>query len=530
MRDAYEEALETLVGLGVERALILQGPAPLKARISHGFDSALQWSDQVSLGILERSLEGEPLLVGDVSSTPFAERASVQLTGICSVICVPFWSPSSRILGLLYVDTRSLKNAFTRTTMNAVLSCARRLERTLYGGPVREPDRPVDKKAVSHAPPQAQQGAKLGLRRSGASASLSSPPSTTTGPLQPNRQQASPRSLVVFLRAFSTLIASGINIHRSLVILGQHETDEALRQTCTFLAAKVATGSKLSASMLQCPGIFQSFDCSIVQVGEQCGALDRVLVELADLRERQLNYQMRLKNALAYPLLVSALSLVGLLLAPPLVLRGQLELIRQIGQEPPMITKILMGLSDAMVSPVAWVLAVACVALTFWSIRRSPQLQAKVTEMVERLPIVRRLLLNVGCSRFAHGLALTYKVGIPIEQCLILSTQLSGLNDLQRELPALQSALRQGHGFASMLAGSQCLPISFAALTRAGEESGKLDTLLAWISRFYEMEFETDLDGLLSLLQPLLILVIGLMVGVLLLATLLPMVNLVQQL
>lgn len=136
MRDAYREALDTLIELGAERALILQGPAPLRATLSYGFDSEALWSDQVSLSLLESSLKGEPLLVADVNETPLADRWSIQVSGIRSVVCVPFWSPSSRVLGLIYADTRDLKAAFTRVTMNSVLSAARRLERTLYGAPV----------------------------------------------------------------------------------------------------------------------------------------------------------------------------------------------------------------------------------------------------------------------------------------------------------------------------------------------------------------------------------------------------------
>jgi type II secretory pathway component PulF len=534
VRDAYREALDTLIELGAERALILQGPAPLRATLTHGFESDVSWSDQVSLSLLERSLEGEPLLVADINETPMADRWSVQVSGIRSVVCVPFWSPSSRVLGLIYADTRSMKEAFSRSTMNAVLSAARRLERTLYGGaiPGIQHRGPIWDETPKLSEPVSETGISLGLRRQAprpkAVAPVASPSvqQLDLGKLgRPNE-----RSLVVFLRSLSTLINAGISIHRALTILGQHESDLALRQTCQFLAARVSGGNNLSSSMSQCPQIFQRFDCSIIQVGERSGALDRVLVELAQLRERQFDSKMQLRSALVYPAFLCSLSMAALLLAPPFVLRGQMELMRQLGQQPPLLTKAFILLSDILSSPLGWLAIAAAVGSLAWTMARHPQLREKLQDRISQLPVLKRLLLHSGCARFAHGLALTYKVGIPIDQCLSLATRLSGLRALEDELPLLLAGIKGGLNFSETLSQSKVLPHSFAALTRAGEESGKLDTLLEWISKFYEMEFETNLESLLSMLQPILILTMGVMIGLLLLATLLPMVSLVQQL
>ena len=159
--------------------------------------------------------------------------------------------------GLIYADTRSMKEAFSRSTMNAVLSAARRLERTLYGGAIPGISHrgPIWDETPKLSEPLSETGISLGLRRQAprpkAVAPVASPSvqQLDLGKLgRPNE-----RSLVVFLRSLSTLINAGISIHRALAILGQHESDLALRQTCQFLAARVSGGNNLSSSMSQCP-------------------------------------------------------------------------------------------------------------------------------------------------------------------------------------------------------------------------------------------------------------------------------------
>lgn len=488
MADPYREVVQTLVGLGAERVLVLQGPQPLQPRLLHGFDGQTCWKDQVSLGVLERSFQGEPLLLGDVRNSPLGERWSVQVNNICSLVCVPFWSPSSRILGLLYADTRK---AFSRETMAAMQRCARRLEQALYGAP------PVPDAAPPPPQPQVVSGRKLGLR------AAERPPAPARP--APRRAARPSPSRAVSLRSLATMMAAGLPIERCLQVLAQH--DGAYQS----VHDRVCQGQPLSQAMAA-SGAFPVLESALVEVGERSGCLDRVLEQLAETREKMDRAQRHLQSSLTYPLMLCALCLLALVLAPPLVLQGQFELLRQSGQQPPWLTQMVIALSRG---PVLLLLA----AGLWW-------LRTRVQPM--RLPVVRSLLLQQGAARLARSLAMTYRVGVPITQGLGLAVRASGAPWLEADLSRATSLLVQGEKMSAVVAQFSQLPPSFQALVAAGEECGKLDTTLDWVARFFESEFENRLEAVLSLLQPLLILVMGGLIGLLLLATLLPMVSLVQ--
>ena len=450
MADPYREVLQALVGLGAERVLVLQGPQPLQPKLIHGFQG--QWQDHIDLSRLQER--------------PVSDERS---------ICVPFWSPSSRILGFLYADTRK---AFRRETLSAVQRCARKLEQALYGAAPP----PVLR---SPGPPRDTPGRKLGLRSA----------RPTPAPVQPRRD---PAERPVLLRSLATMLAAGLPIDRALHGLSRQHS------VCAELCAKVSAGGPLSQAMNE-SGHFAPFESALVEVGERSGCLDKVLAQLAEISEKQARARLRLHSALAYPLLLSALSLAALVLAPPLVLRGQLELL----PHPPLLTRLLM-------SGIAGPLLLALLALAFVSVRSRYQ----------RWPLWR----SWAGARFAQALAITYRVGVPFNKGLELAARASQLPDWQEQLPLAQQALAEGRPISQVLSCLRSLPGCFRALVGAGEECGKLDSTLDWVARFLESEFENRLESLLNLLQPLLILVMGVWTGVLLLATLLPMVELVQNL
>lgn len=471
-------------------------------------------------------MQGEPLLLGDIAHSDLANRWSVEVTGIRSVVCVPFWSPSSRILGLLYADTRAMSAAFTRATMSAVQNCARHLERSLYGGP--PPEAQVHEQPARPRPlPVTTGGRKLGLKGESASLPAGQPKASSASKFA---GRANSQSLSVFVRSLATMVRAGLGVAGALDVLSKHENDPALRQASAQISESLQAGAPLSASMARHPQIFERFDCALVEVGERSGNLDLVLHELANFRESMARARLRLQSALVYPALLSTFCLLAVFLAPPFVLRGQMEMLRQSGQQLPWLTLVLVRLSDFLCSGAGiFVAALATLSLAF-VLRRRPRWSEAIRRRLWRLPVLGRLRLHAGCSRFARGLSLTYKVGIPVTQCLTLATRLADLPELDRDLPYCLQAMNEGQSIANVLSQATVLPSNFSSLVRAGEEAGKLDALLEWVARFYEAEFEDNLERLLSILQPLLIGLMGGLVGLLLLATLLPMVKLVQQL
>lgn len=533
MLDPYGDALQTLIGLGADRALVLQGPAPLQVRHSHGFAEEQPWTDQVSLGLLERSLQGEPLLLADVRDTGWLERWSVEVTGIQSVVCVPFWSPSSRIVGILYADTLSLRNAFTRATMDAVQHCARKLERALYGGPpLPDPAIPVQAEETEPLEPaRALEGHRLGLKRASRSAApAQSGPTKARSPRVPRPR---PASLVRFFRCLATLLAAGVPLVRSLQVLSRQAEDAALAGLCRELGARIETGVAVHLALEGYPHIFERFDCCLAEVGESAGALPDLLHQLADFREKLLQGNLRIVSALVYPCAVASLGLAFLTLGTPLLLRGQLQMLRATGQPMPLLTSAFLWLSDALSYPEIWALG-SCILLvgTVSAMRagRQPRSRRLWWARALRLPWLGRMLWNLSLARFAHGLGLLLGVGIPLPRALRLAARLTDNPELVESVPLALDGIDDGLTLAGSLERMQTLPPAFLQMVTAGEESGKLDRLLAWMGKLYELELENDLETVLSLIEPLLLLLLGVLVAAILLATLLPMVGVLNAL
>lgn len=525
MADNYREAVQTLVKLGAERVLILRGPAPMKPSFSHGFDDQCQWSDQVSMGVVERSLAGEAVMVADIEQSPLFERWSVQLSGIRSVVCLPFWSPSSRVLGLLYIDTKSPHKTFGREAIAAMQRCAQMLEGSLH----RQPAVGSGKAVESPKEP----GVRLGLRRAKSPANPAIKGESTNSPAALcNGKRVDGRALSVFTRSLATMMRAGIAIDRSLGLLSQQSESAALASACRIMQQSVSRGERLSAAMHKTQ-VFEAFECALVEVGERTGSLDRVLLQMAELREKAVDSNLRLRSSLAYPAFLFLASLTAMLLAPPLVLRGQFELLRQSGGAIPLPTQLMVSLSDFLLSPLGWVLVLSSSVGLIWLWRRVRNQENWRQWFYARLvdaPVVGPVLLWAGCSLFARSLSISYRVGLPLHQGLQLAARVCAVPQIQRDIPKCLAALDQGASVSKTLEKIACLPSSFVGLVAAGQECGRLDSTLDWVANFFEMEFEASLDSSLALIQPVLIGLMGFLTALLLLVTLLPMATLLEKL
>lgn len=241
------------MSLGAERVLVLQGPEPMRVCAAYGIKDELPWTDQVSLSLLQKSLgEGECVLLGDAQASSLADRWSVAVSEIRSVLCVPFWSPSSRIVGILYADTRSRAGAFSKKAMETMQTCARNLERALYGG--SQAALPAQKTLIDERPRQRQPGGSLGLRPAATAAQAATP-----APKEKKAGTPDDRAVTVFYRSLATMVTAGLPITRSLDILGRHSDDKALQTITQQLANKVSSGSPIAAAMAFHPQAFGRF-------------------------------------------------------------------------------------------------------------------------------------------------------------------------------------------------------------------------------------------------------------------------------
>lgn len=523
--EPFQDALRTLMDLGAERILVLQGPEPMRVCAAYGIKDEVPWTDQVSLSLLQKSLgEGECVLLGDAQTTSLADRWSVAVSEIRSVLCVPFWSPSSRIVGILYADTRSRAGVFTKKAMETMQSCARNLERALYGG---SQALAPQKTLIDEQPRQRRPSGSLGLR-----------PVASARPAEPTREEKfrgipDGRAVTVFYRSLATMVGAGLPISRSLDILGRHSDDRALQTITQQLANKVSAGSPISAAMSVYPQAFGRFDTRLVQLGEKTGCLHFVLDRLAVHREKIHGTQLKIRSALTYPAMILCLCLVLLILGPPYLLEGQFRLIRESHQAIPWLTRLLMLFSDFVRSPLGLASllggAVALVSVARFAWRRD-DVRERAFEWAQRAPGLGQALKTLATARFSRSLALSYKVGLSVTDSFGLAAQNTENPQLDRSIGQAVEALKSGSGLAASLDSIGFFPTLFIQSLHAAEEAGNIDGMMEWTARLYEVELESSLETFLSLIEPVLMMGMGILVGLVLLATLLPMVNVLQSL
>lgn len=512
-QDAFRSLERTL---DAERILILfdrDGIGELACVESKGLDGPWRTSS-VSLSLIERVMQtGMPLLSGDLREDPdFQESSSALITGIRSVLCVPIQDADRKVRGLLYADHCNRAVVFSSTTLMNVCSLARDLEAQLWQlvrRPVPEAEAPP-KPALPSPPPLPS-----------ARKSYEAPRLAGKAPDKPLR--LSHRAMVQLMRSMPVLFNAGVPMARALGVLGQTEP------ACRAMMLEVEKGNPLWVAMQKASSSFTNFQIKLVKVGEQSGSLIEVLFRLADHEERRHAFALKLRSALTYPAVLFVLCLGMILIAPPFLLKGQLKMLDQVGGELPWLTRALFFFSDGrVVLAIGAGMIALCVGFGAWI--RTPVGRYQLDRLMLEMPRVGRLWRLAAVAHFAQALALQLKVGVSLLEAVPASGAAAGSPVLEKRLKASVEALRQGCSLEASLAQADFFPRGFLATVNAGEEAGNVALTLEWLARMTVLELEAVLEMAAAALEPLMMLAMGIMAGLVCLATLLPMVKLVQNL
>ena len=312
-------------------------------------------------------------------------------------------------------------------------------------------------------------------------------------------------------------------------ILVEQTQNRALSKTILEVKAEVEKGASLSEAMAKFPKAFSELYVSMVRAGEIGGLLDETLIRLADTIEAQVELRSKIRSAMMYPTAVMGL-VVLIVTAMLLFIVPMFEnLYADLGGELPVPTKILLALSQIITK--FWYMALAATIGTVVGFRRwiaGEKGRAHFDAIKLKLPVFGGLVHKTAIARFAHTMAALTRTGVPILQTMDIVAATSGNAVVARAVKDVQSSLKEGESLAAPLANHPVFPPMVVQMMAVGEETGALDTMLEKVGDFYDKEVETLVEGLTSLIEPLLIVVLGITVGGMLIALYLPMFNVIN--
>ena len=369
------------------------------------------------------------------------------------------------------------------------------------------PTKVKEKAAKKGAVPQAARGGAVGRRRKAGAI--------------PNKQ------LTQFTRQLSTLIDAGLPIVRSLRILEQQQKPGAMRLAIRLVADDVEEGRPLSEAMTTHPKAFNRLYCNMIRAGELGGVLDLVLQRLAEFLERSEALKRKVIGAMLYPAAVITFA-GGIVLAIMLVVIPKFEQIfAEMGQDLPAMTATLMTVSRWVQFP-GFIVILATPVVIYMALKllkMSPQGRYGVDAFFMNVPVFGQIIRKTAVARFTRTMGTLLGAGVPILEALNITRETAGNEVFSRALLTVHDGIREGESFAEPLRQAKIVEPMVVNMIDVGEETGKQDQMLDKIADVYDEEVQTLVDSMVSLLEPAMVIVLGMIVGYIVIALFMPMVG-----
>lgn len=329
--------------------------------------------------------------------------------------------------------------------------------------------------------------------------------------------------LGVATRQLATMLTAGMPLDEALVMVAEQQTQGSLGSVLTRVRDDVLQGSALHLALQAHPNIFSPLYTNMVQVGEASGTLDKVLLQLAEFTDEQAKFNSQLKAALTYPLLMFLVGSGVLLFLMTFVVPKITRMLEDLEQALPLPTLLLMSFSSFLAA-YWWLLLIIGIGCLWVARRFSLTARGRFwfDQNKYRLPLLGPLALQNATARFARTTATLLHSGVPLLTALEIVENLLGNNYLQRALEIVREKVTEGAGLSEPLFDAGVFPAMLPQMAAVGERSGELEGMLFKVAEIYEHQVQTRLNGLMALLEPLMILVMGTVVGFIVLAILLP--------
>ena len=346
----------------------------------------------------------------------------------------------------------------------------------------------------------------------------------------PRGKKISGKDLALFTRQLSTMLRAGVPLMQCFDIVGRGHSNPSMSRLLNDIRSDVETGTSLNQAFRKYPLYFDALFCNLVSAGEQAGILETLLDRLATYQEKTIALKSKIKKALFYPTMIILVAILVTSIIMIFVIPAFKSVFTSFGADLPAPTLIVMAMSDFFVK--YWYLllfgTLGAVYFLYQSWRRSPTVQMAVDRMLLRPPVIGALIHKATVARWTRTLATTFAAGVPLVEALDSVGPASGNAVYKEATRQIQNEVNIGTSLAQSMQNSGVFPPMAVQMTAIGEESGSLDTMLSKVADYYEREVDDTVDALASLIEPLIMVVLGGIIGSIVVAIYLPIFKLGQ--
>lgn len=344
-------------------------------------------------------------------------------------------------------------------------------------------------------------------------------------------KSVSHKDVVILSRQVATLFEAQVSALRVFRLLASEVGNKYLTEVMTEVADDLQGGSPISKALARHPRVFSTFYVNMVRAGEESGKLSEVFGFLADYLDRTYEVMSKAQNALIYPAFVVVTFIAVMALMLTMVIPRISQILLDSGQDVPIYTKIVIGLSDFLVHYGAFILVALVVGGVFWyRSLQTPEGRYFTDDLKIRIPYLGDLYEKLYLSRIADNFATMLVSGVPVVESVDITASVVGNAVYERVLKQVGEDVKGGASISDALSRHPQIPGIMIAMIRVGEETGELGSILNTLAKFYRREVMTAVDTLVDLIEPLMIVFLGLGVGTLLAAVLIPIYNLASSL
>jgi len=339
-----------------------------------------------------------------------------------------------------------------------------------------------------------------------------------------------PMDIALFTRQMATMMGSGVPLLQSFDIIGEGFDNPNMRKLVDDIKQEVAAGNSLANSLRKKPQYFDDLYCNLVDAGEQSGALETLLDRVATYKEKTESLKAKIKKAMTYPIAVVVVAvIVSAILLIKVVPQFQ-SVFASFGAELPAFTQMVIGLSEILQK--WWILFLIAMFIIAFFLKelhkRSEKFRDSVDRTILRLPVVGGIIYKSAVARYARTLSTTFAAGVPLVEALDSVSGATGNVVFRNAVNRIKQDVSSGTQLNFSMRTTGVFPSMAVQMAAIGEESGSLDTMLDKVANYYEEEVDNAVDNLTTLMEPMIMAVLGVLVGGLIIAMYLPIFQLGQ--